>query len=326
MRYLLFIISSVLFAAPPKTPPPVSIKIATVKPEIIETQDYFLGSISSVNSSVLSLERSGVVVKIFAKDNSYVHKGDPILQINSEVISANLESAAANLKLAVTEKERLKNLYFSKAISAAHYDQAINNFKVAQANYLLYKAQLDQTILKAPFSGYIGFVKYGVGEFLSAGAPITNINNLKKLQVTFFVPQEMLSELKDVSQIKLIDRKNTYSVENINVETFIDPNTRMSKVISKIEKNNKLLPGAFVKVILRKKTSKLMLPESSVSYNVDGAYIYKFKHENPIKTPVEVGLHYQDKVIIKSGLSAGEQVVVAGQFKLYPNAPIVIVK
>lgn len=323
MRFFILLITATLFAAPPKSPPPVSIKVATIQPTKIFTKEYYLGSISSVNSSVLALERAGVVDKVYAKDNTFVKKGELILELNSEAIAANLDSATAKLKLATTEKDRLKHLYFSKAISASNYDQAVNNLKVAQANYLLYKASLAQTKLRAPFSGHIGFVKGNEGEFLSAGTPITQINDLNNLEVTFYLPQEQLSLLQDAGQIKVIDKQHSFSVTSINKETFVDPNSRMFKVIAKL-KTNKLLPGSFVKVVLQHKVNALLLPESAVGYNVEGAYIYKFKDHKPIKSKVTVGLHYDNSVIINSGLSAGEQVVTVGQFKLYPNAPLII--
>ena len=108
MRLILLFLVANLFAAPPRTPPPVAIEVKTIKANVIAEVQTYLGSIESVNSATLALERAGVVSHVFAKDNSYIAVGAPILQINSKLIAADLESAAAKLKLAKTEQARLQ--------------------------------------------------------------------------------------------------------------------------------------------------------------------------------------------------------------------------
>lgn len=322
MRFCLLIMTGALLAAPRRSPPPVSIKLDTAKLEqIVQTQTY-LGSVEASNSAKLALERSGVVSKIFVADNSFVKKGTQILQINPDLIEANLASAAAKLKLAETEQERLKKLYFSKAISASTYDQAVNDYKVAYANYLSIKAQLAQTILTAPFSGTVGFINFHVGEYVSAGNEITDLHDLTKLKVSFYMPQEQFHNLKSHQQIQIEFSGKTYIAKSMQKSASIDSKTRLFKVEASLPKA-KIAPGAFVPVNVKLKNNLLMVPENAVGFDASGAYIYTFA-EQPTKVKVSLGLQQNGKIALKSGLKPGEKYVAVGQFKLYPNAPLII--
>lgn len=323
---LISLLPNSLLSAPPRKPPPVAIKVALAKKQKVEADFLYLGSIVSANSAILSLERAGVVSQVFAKDNSYIVKGSPILQINPDVVKANLAAAAASLKLAKTENARLKKLYASKAISASSYDQSNNNLQVAKANFKLYKAQLEQTILRAPFSGHLSFINVSKGEYINPGVALTNINDLKRMKVVFYMPQERLRQLKKPQQIVIVgaDGKQ-YTVKSFTKSTIIDPSTRLFQVEALLANSN-FLPGSYVKTHVKQLSNVVMLPETAVGYSVEGPYIYKFSAQQPVKTKVTLGLHLNGMIEVKSGISEGEQYVAVGQFKIYPNAPLIIVK
>ena len=320
------ILPNCLLSAPQRKPPPVAIKVALAKKQKVEEDFSYLGSIVSINSATLSLERAGVVTQVFVKDNSYVVEGAPILQINPDVVKANLAAAAASFKLAKTENDRLKKLFASKAISASSYDQSSNNLQVAKANYKLYKAQLEQTILRAPFSGHISFINVSKGEYINPGVALTNINNLRRMKVIFYMPQERLRQLKSPQQIGIVgaDGKK-YRVKSFTKSTIIDPSTRLFKVEALLANSN-FLPGSYVKIHVKQSSNVVMLPESAIGYSVEGPFIYKYSDNQPVKTNVTLGLHLNGMIEVKSGLSQGEQYVAVGQFKLYLNAPLIIVK
>ena len=101
----------------------------------------------------------GEVVDIFIKDNQYVQKGDPLLQI--EPATYRYESISAKSDLIITQE----NLGHVADLENAHYLKAKSTYDIA-----LYK--LEHTLIKAPANGYITNLKIQTGTYANEGTPL----------------------------------------------------------------------------------------------------------------------------------------------------------
>lgn len=324
-KLLVCILPVVLFAAPPKSLP-VSIQIAKVT-SAPDTKLYsYSASLEADHSAALAFERSGVVAQVNQKDYSYVEQGQSILKLNSEVIEAQFKSARAQLKLAKIEFARVDRLFLSKAVSASDFDNAKSKLQIAKANYDMLRAQLNQTILRAPFSGFISEVSKGVGEYVTAGSTITKINALGSYHAVFYMPQEQIALLNKFTKVTVVVGDKIYSATNILKDSLADENTRLVKVRANF-KAKQLTPGIYVRanVAFSNGKTQVMVPETAVLYDDQGSHVYKMLANKPVKTMVTVGAIQNGKIVITKGLRVSDKIVSVGQFKLFPNAPITIV-
>lgn len=119
-----------------------------------------------------------IIAKIFVVEGDVVKTGDPLFQLDLRNFEAQLASAEADLKLALTELENQKTQYSfylrlkdNRAVSEQNYQQthfsmlqAEENARVAQANVDLIKTNIERSIIKAPIEGEILQVNIHVGE------------------------------------------------------------------------------------------------------------------------------------------------------------------
>ena len=315
----------VLFAAAPKSYP-VAISVAEVIVQKDQKTNTYLANVKAKNSASLALERSGIVTKVGAKDFSHVKKGQMILAINSAILDAQINSAQAQLKLSKIEFARVNKLYAGKALPASELDKARSNLQIAQSNYDMLVAQKAQTILKAPFDGYIGGVAKSIGEFVTAGSQMTNIRSVGEYLAEFYVPQEQIHNINNMTKVTVVIDQKIFSGKNLEKDNSADENTRLVKVRAYFSAKP-VLPGSFAKVNLTFSSGKnvLLVPETSVLYSEEGSHIYKMQGNKPVKVKIKTGLPINGQIPVISGLLPGDKIVSVGQFKLFPNAPIVIV-
>ncbi len=128
-----------MFSAPK---PPVSVAVATVAQRPWQTRLPTVGSLKALQGVDLSLEIAGTVQKVQFQSGQKVKAGQPLLQLDSDVESALLETAEADLGLAQLDFGRGRQLVGSQAISKGEFDRLSAQLKKNQATVNQLKASL----------------------------------------------------------------------------------------------------------------------------------------------------------------------------------------
>jgi len=81
--------------------------------------------------------------------------------------------------------ERSQGLYTKHVISQSDYDQAVADFKSASAKVDQTRAQLDQLAIKAPLMVKLGLRQVSVGDFISSGASLVNLQSIDPIYADF---------------------------------------------------------------------------------------------------------------------------------------------
>ncbi|HEX5841682.1 MAG TPA: efflux RND transporter periplasmic adaptor subunit, partial [Pseudomonas sp.] len=209
------------------------------------------------------------------------------------------------------------------------------------------KALMDKKRIVAPFAGTIGIRQVDVGDFLSSGTIIATLQDLSKLHVDFFLPEQAVPKLTLGARVQL--SVVAYPGEQFDGEiTAINPKvedaTRNVQVRAMLANpGNKLLPGMFanLQVLLPQSPPQVVVPETAITYTLYGNSVYvisekKDKDGQVVKNDqgqaelmverrfVATGERRAGQVVLLKGLKAGEQVVSSGQLKLDNGAHVAI--
>jgi membrane fusion protein (multidrug efflux system) len=87
----------------------------------------------------------------------------------------------------------------------------------------------------------------------------------------------------------------------------------------------RLRPGMFARVTLdlERKQDALIVPESSVAYDVRGAYVWRISDESTAeRATVELGPRNNGRIVIRRGLAGGDTVVTSGTHKLFAGTRV----
>ena len=190
------------------------------------------------------------------------------------------------------------------------------------------ESRLSKTVIRAPFDGYVGLRQINVGDYATIGQELINVVRLDPLRVDFSVPEILLARVQPGQDINVT--VGAFPDQTFRgVVTAIDPQidvTGHSMAIRARLPNPdlKLRPGLFaqVSVSLATKPDALMIPEQAIWPIGNDKTLYIVEDGVANQRIVTIGDRKDGMVEITSNLSAGEEVVVAGQMKIFPGAKV----
>lgn len=319
-----------LAKGPEKMPPPM-VRAEAVKMQAWQPKVQATGSLAARQGIVVKPEIAGRVTRIFFKSGQNVQQGAPLLQLSQGILKSQLAINQANLALRQREFQRAIELYRERAMAKADYDTAKANLAAAQAQVNQATAQLRQTDISAAFAGKLGLRQVSIGDFVSAGQSIVNLQSLDPIVVNFSVPENYLNKLAVGDTVQIHSDaflKKVFIGKVYAYDSVIDPNTRTLAVRASVPNpDEKLLPGSFVEVtlLLGAPQNLIAVPQTALVSSINGTYVYKVVQGKAVQTPVVVGKLENAMATIKSGLTAGDVVVTDGQIKIQKNnMPIVV--
>ena len=332
------------FSAPK---PPTSVAVATATEQPWQARLPTVGTLKALQGVDLSLEIAGTVTEVQFESGQKVKAGQPIVQLDSAVESALVETAQADLGLAQVDYNRGSQLVGSQAISKGEFDRLSAVFKKNKATVNQLKASLAKKRILAPFSGTIGIRQVDVGDYVASGTVIATLQDLTSLYVDFFLPEQSVPKIAVGQAVQIVVSAypaqtfpGTISAINPKVENTTR-NVQVRATLANPE--GKLLPGMFasLQVLLPDPQLRIVVPESAITYTLYGNSLYvvaqkkaedgtveKDDKDQPIliaeRRFIETGERRDGLVIINKGVQKGEKVVTAGQIKLDNGAPIAI--
>ena len=319
--------ASAEFASP--APPIVVIQTVSLKP--FQAYTSTLGNITAKYSVNLKTEALGIVDRIWVKSGQDIQKNQPIIQLNHAVEYAALQQAQAQYDNAAWIFKRTQKLFKKRAVSEKDLEQARQNYIGTHATVAMRQAQLDQRMLKAPFSGKIGVIHVHLGDYLQPGSSVAYLGNSRVLWVDFALPQKTAQHIKPHT---LLSIQSDLSPQHQNIQARLtakdpvfDPQTRQMTLRAHImHPPETLAAGSFATVLVPYGPTKptISLPESAIESESGGAAVWVVSKNIVKKRSVKLGDALPNGyTTIKSGLKSGESVVILGGLKLYDGQAVV---
>lgn len=328
-------------------PPPEAVSSAVTTKQSWQGQMTAVGTIAPVKGVALSNDSPGVVSKINFESGAMVKQGQVLVELDTSVERAQLASATVQRDLAQVNVNRSRALIKEQVTTQAQVDTDEAQVKASATNAQTIQAQISRKIVRAPFSGRLGIRAVNVGQYLNPGTTLTVLQAVGAVFVDFSMPQQVLETLKVGMPVKVaVAGSNEPAVEGsiAAIDPTIDSATRMIKLRASVPNpGDKLYPGMFanVAVQLPDQGEVVTAPQTSIVHAAFGDSVFVVEDKKPgtpgaDKSPagkpikigrqqfVRVGETRGDFVAILDGVTAGQELVTAGAFKLRNNSPIVV--
>src|ERR1700754_4022550 len=134
----------------------IPVNVMIVKDTAFSSAIDITGSISANEQVDLRSETAGNITGIFFNEGSHVEKGQTLVKVYDKDLVAQLKQIQVQIKLAEQTEYRNRVLLSKEAISKEEYDTSLTSLNSYQAQADAMKAQIDKTVVRAPFSGTIG--------------------------------------------------------------------------------------------------------------------------------------------------------------------------
>lgn len=346
----------------PKTslPPPPTVTVAPVEVREIVHYDEFTARLDSPESVEIRPRVSGYLTEIRFHAGDLVHKGDTLFVIDPrpkqalvDRAEAEVQRAKVRLDIATREARRAETLYQTQAISIEEADQrrwaqtdAEAALRVAEALRETARLDLEYCTVRSPIDGRVSRALVTVGNNVSGVDGFTTLLTT----VVSVDPMYAYSDMDEASLLKfrgllrrgLLATNATGKVEVEmalgddtgfprrgfveSIDNRIDPGTGSLLVRAQFANpDGTLLPGLFARLRIPSspRESALLISEAAIGTDQSQKFVLTLTSSNTVAyRPVVLGPLIDGKRVIRSGLQAGESVVVNGQMRVQPGMPV----
>lgn len=334
-------------------PPPETVATARAGKASWTDTIEAVGSVVSSKGVTVTTEVPGAITRIAFESGQMVKAGRVLVELDARIERAELASATAERDLASLTAKRSQELSKSGAIARAGLDEAKSQLEASEARVAGIRAQLGKKVIRAPFAGRLGIRAVSLGEYLTPGTPITTLESVDEAFVDFTVPQNRLGEVEEGSKVRVQlgepavggqAQGATIDGTISAVSPALNETTRSVELRASVPNGDqRLRPGMFVDVavVLPQQKEQVIVPSSAIVHAPygDSVFIVENRKKNdpgmrttqdgkPVRVArqqfVRTGAQRGDFVAVQQGVKPGQEVVIAGGFKLRNGAPIVV--
>ena len=310
----------------------------------------YSGRTQSSSLTNLSFRTGGLIVRLNVKVGQRVKKGMLLAQLDQkdaklayEQALVDVQSAKVQYDNAASSFQRTKQLYETNNASLSEYEQAKTQFSNAESSYEislkrldLQKSQISYTRIIAPMSGVISAVNSELNEVVKSGATIIVMSKegSNDIEAQVGLPEKYINEVQNGDTVLVsvgsLEKSFRGIVTEIGFTSSRNGVTYPVTVSVESKENNDLRPDMPAEVRFRfgaaGQKSVLMVPIKAIGSGVNGNFVFKLSPgENAHtvnKVTVELGNITQYGYEIRSGVSEGDLVAVAGLSYLYEGRKV----
>jgi cobalt-zinc-cadmium efflux system membrane fusion protein len=269
----------------------------------------------------------GVVTRTLVVEGDTVRVGQPLAVIAAReliTLGAGIEQAAARVEVARASDRRIGQLASEGVIAGARADEARAALREAEAE-LNEQRRIVRLVngtpgqgsytLTAPIAGKITTASIQTGSPISDSTAAYVIDAASQYELTAQLPERLLGQVHPGMSVRL---PGDVKGEITSVGTVLDPQTRSATLRARIPPGPGVVSGRSLPVtVLAPAAEGAALVPAGAVLDVNGKpSLFVRTAQGLAVRPVTVGDQADGSVVIRSGVRAGEQVVIVGMSEL----------
>lgn len=334
-------------AKPPEpAAPPVNVTLARVQQQDMPIYQAGVGTVTPLASVTVKAQIDGQLERVGFTEGQDVKAGQMLAQLDPRTQQAQVQQAQAQkardqaqLANARLDLKRYTTLLAQDAATQQQFDtqkalvaQLDAAVKVDDAQINSAQVQLSYTKIVAPISGRVGARLVDPGNIVHASDAngLVVINQIDPIAVVFTLPGDAVQVIHHAQQanpqplkVQVFTRDDKTLLATgqlVLVNNQIDTSSGTVQLKGRFANpTHRLWPGQYLNVhlVLGDRARALTVPAAVVQRNQEGTYAYVVSADDTVRLqPIKVALIQDGTAIIDAGLTAGERVVLDGQYKI----------
>jgi len=332
---------------------PVTLTTVTAKKGNIGVYLDAIGTVTPVYTDTITSQVTGMISDVHYREGQIVHRGEPLIEIDSRPFRAQLMQAEGALERdtnllaqAKMDRDRYRAAWARDAIPKQTLDdqekvvlQYEGTVKVDQGTVQYDQVQVSFCHLVAPIAGRVGLRLVDPGNVVQAGSttPLVVITQLQPITVVFTIAEDNIGQVEEqirqgkTLQVTALDRTNQGQLAVGKLQTVdnqIDTTTGTLKLRAVFDnKNNALFPNLFVNTRLLVKTLEgvTLIPTDAIQQNGSTSYVYVIRNGTAYLQDINPGIADAGMTAV-TGINPGDVVASSSFEKLQNNSKVVLSK
>jgi membrane fusion protein (multidrug efflux system) len=286
-----------------------------------------LGNARANESVDITSKTSNVVTAVRFRDGERVRQGQVLVQLDDATARADVAAAQAALTESEAQYNRSRELLSTQALSKSQFDQLEATLKSNRARLQAAQARLEDTVIRAPFSGRVGLRRVSIGTLINPGDVITTLDDTSVIKLDFSVPENLVSTLREGLAVRATAPAypgRSFTGQVVSIDSRVDLATRSVTVRALLSnEDGALKAGMFLNVSLSKdERETLVIPEEALTPEAEKQFVFLVADGKAQRREVRIGNRRPGSVEILAGLKPGDQVVVEGTQKVRDGAAV----
>lgn len=281
-------------------------------------------TVSATATGIVSFSKSSIA------SGSAVKAGESVVTISSNSLPDGDPIAKAKIayETALKEYERASSLVKDQIISVKEYEQIRLMYETAKMNYEAQASNYSANGVRVTSSlgGFIKNLYVNQGDFVTVGQPIATISQNKKLQLRAEVSETYFSRISTINDanFKMAYDNKLYKLSELNGKLIShgkasDGESFYIPITFEFDNIGNIIAGSFAEIFLLStpQIDVISAPVSAITEEQGLYFVYiKTDDEHYRKQEVTLGETDGARVLIKSGLNAGDIVVTNGVYQV----------
>jgi multidrug efflux system membrane fusion protein len=339
-------------------PPPPKVTVAEVVSRDVTEWDEFTGRLEAVNTVSVRPRVSGYVSSVRFEEGAIVHRGDPLFTIDPRPFQAEVDRlraevvrARATVQRAGSELTRAERLAAENAMSREEHDrraafaqESTASVDAVAAALRAAELNLEFTRVASPITGRVGRAIVTEGNLVSSGPGeatlMATVVSIDPMYAAFDADEQTLSRYLDSPRngktsgaegprlrIALADDPDFAREGRLHfLDNQVDPATGTIRGRAIIRNpDGALTPGLFVRVRLPGDGAYrgVLIQDRAVGTDLDKRFVYVVSGDRTVQyRAVTLGPMVEGLRVVRSGLKAGDLVVVNGLQRVRPGVKV----
>lgn len=309
-------------AGAPRAAPPMAVETAAVETGMVMDVVEAVGTARAREAVTITPKIAAVVKRIAFTEGQRVKANQVLVELDGREIEARLEETRVMRENAQRLYERSVKLFETRNVPQSRVEELQAQLEAAGARIRADEARLADYVIRAPFDGRMGLRRVSLGALVTPGVEISTLDDTSSIKMDFKVPENALRSLQPGAKVEARSaaypgRVFTGTVTTIG--TRVDTASRSVELRADVPNaDDALKPGMFLtaSLVIDSRPAALLVPEAAVLSNGDIHSVFVVADGKAKQTTVRLGQSRDGKIEIRSGVTAGDSVIVGGLVKV----------
>jgi RND family efflux transporter MFP subunit len=288
--------------------------------------------VSQGDEATVSATSNGIVsfVNPSLTEGVAVKSGETLVRISAKKLPEGDPLVKAKIAYEAAQKEfqRAEELVKDKIISAKEYEQVRLRYETARTVYEAQASDLTANGVKvsSPINGYVKNRSVNQGDYVSVGQAMITVAQDRRLQLRAEVPERYFRDLKNIggANFRPAYDNAVYRLTDLNGRLLSFGKTSGSEsfyipVTFEFDNTGDIIPGSYAEIYLLSvpQNDVITIPVSAVTEEQDLYFAYlQVDEEGYMKQEITLGQSDGERIMVLSGLNAGDRIVTQGVYQV----------